>query len=81
MLYSPKRLPLSKSTIWWSGASTITGIGGVPTEDGAGFFGQGFKGSISDVSVGVSLTMTLVFLAICMAIVWWMFRTGYKIKK
>ena len=24
--------------------------------------------------------MTLLFLAICLAVVWWMFRTGYKLK-
>jgi ABC-2 type transport system permease protein len=36
--------------------------------------------SVSDVSVGVSLGMTLVFLAICLAIVIWMFRTGYRLK-
>jgi ABC-2 type transport system permease protein len=36
--------------------------------------------SVSDVSVGVSLGMTLVFLGICLAIVVWMFRTGYRLK-
>lgn len=36
---------------------------------------------IADVSVEVSLAMTLVFLAVCLAVVWWMFRTGYKLKK
>lgn len=35
----------------------------------------------SDVSVWVSLTMTLVFLAVCLAVVNWMFRTGYRLKK
>ena len=29
----------------------------------------------------ISLAMTLVFLAVCLAIVWWMFRTGYRLKK
>jgi ABC-2 type transport system permease protein len=24
--------------------------------------------------------MTLVFLAICMAIAWWIFKTGYRLK-
>ena len=38
------------------------------------FFGQG------DVHVGVSLAMTLVFLAVCMGIVAWIFRTGYRLK-
>jgi ABC-2 type transport system permease protein len=44
---------------------------------------SGFRWSfyeIADVSVGVSLTMIMVFLAICLAIVSWMFRTGYRIK-
>jgi ABC-2 type transport system permease protein len=36
--------------------------------------------SISDVSVEVSLGMTLGFLLLCLSIVTWMFRTGYRIK-
>ncbi|MCR4281935.1 MAG: ABC transporter permease [Bauldia sp.] len=36
--------------------------------------------SISDVSVAVSLGMTFAFLAICLAIVAWIFRTGYRLK-
>ncbi|MEW6167416.1 MAG: ABC transporter permease [Pseudomonadota bacterium] len=35
---------------------------------------------ISDVSVGISLAMIALFLALCLAAVWWIFRTGYKIK-
>jgi ABC-2 type transport system permease protein len=35
---------------------------------------------ISDVNVFVSFGMTLLFLALCIAIVGWMFRTGYKLK-
>ena len=34
----------------------------------------------ADVNVGVSLGMTIVFLVACLAIVWWMFRTGYRLK-
>ena len=34
----------------------------------------------SDVGVGVSLLMTLGFLALFMAVVTWMFRTGYRLK-
>jgi ABC-2 type transport system permease protein len=30
--------------------------------------------------VGISLGMTLVFMLACLAGVWWIFRTGYKIK-
>jgi ABC-2 type transport system permease protein len=44
---------------------------------------SGFRWSfygISDVSVGVSLFMTFVFLAICLALVAWIFRTGYRLK-
>jgi ABC-2 type transport system permease protein len=35
----------------------------------------------SDVGVEVSLAMTLLFLAICLGVVWWIFRTGYRLKK
>lgn len=34
----------------------------------------------SDVGVGVSLAMTGVFLALCLAVVIWMFKTGYRLK-
>ncbi|WP_043319066.1 ABC transporter permease [Microbulbifer sp. HZ11] len=35
---------------------------------------------VSDVNVGISLGMTLLFLFACMTAVWWIFRTGYKIR-
>ena len=44
---------------------------------------SGFRWSfygVADVGVGVSLGMTLVFLAICLAAVWWIFRSGYRLK-
>ncbi len=44
---------------------------------------SGFRWSfygIADVSVGLSLGMTVVFLAICLATVWWIFKTGYRLK-
>jgi ABC-2 type transport system permease protein len=44
---------------------------------------SGFRWSfygVSDVSIAVSLGMTLVFLAVCLAIVIWIFRTGYRLK-
>ncbi len=44
---------------------------------------SGFRWSFygtSDVGVGVSLTMTLGFFALCLAAVWWIFRTGYRLK-
>ena len=44
---------------------------------------SGFRWSfygIADVSVGVSLAMTILFLAICLSTVWWIFKTGYRLK-
>jgi ABC-2 type transport system permease protein len=45
---------------------------------------SGFRWSffeIADVNVEISLAMSLAFLAVCLAIVWWMFKTGYRLKK
>ncbi|MEN8206023.1 MAG: ABC transporter permease [Pseudomonadota bacterium] len=45
---------------------------------------SGFRWSffeVSDVSVGLSLSMVLLFLAVCLLVVWWMFRTGYRLKQ
>ena len=36
--------------------------------------------SVSDVNVVVSFGMTLLFLVLCMLVVRWIFRTGYKLK-
>jgi len=44
---------------------------------------SGFRWSfygLADVSVGVSLVMTLLFLASSLAVVAWIFRTGYRLK-
>jgi len=44
---------------------------------------SGFRWSfyeIADVRVGVSLGMTCVFLAACLAAIWWIFKTGYRLK-
>jgi ABC-2 type transport system permease protein len=44
---------------------------------------SGFRWSfygVSDVGVGISLGMTLAFMIACLAAVWWIFRTGYRIK-
>ncbi len=44
---------------------------------------SGFRWSfygIADVSVSVSLAMTVFFLVICLTIVWWIFKTGYRLK-
>jgi len=45
---------------------------------------SGFRWSFfgtADVAVGISLAMTVVFLAAGLATVWWMFRTGYRLKR
>ena len=44
---------------------------------------SGFRWSfygISDVSIGVSLGMTAVFLALFLGVVMWIFKTGYRLK-
>jgi ABC-2 type transport system permease protein len=38
------------------------------------FYGQG------DVAVGVSLAFTAAFLTVCLTLLWWIFRTGYRLK-
>ena len=45
---------------------------------------SGFRWSffeISDVSVGVSLLMVIVFLSVCIGVVAWIFKSGYKLKQ
>ena len=45
---------------------------------------SGFRWSffgVADVSVGLSLAMVLTFLGICLLIVWWIFKTGYRLKQ
>jgi ABC-2 type transport system permease protein len=45
---------------------------------------SGFRWSfygIADVSVELSIAATFLFLVICLTIVAWMFRTGYKLKR
>jgi ABC-2 type transport system permease protein len=34
----------------------------------------------ADVSVGLSLAMTILFLILCLTAVWWIFKTGYRLK-
>jgi ABC-2 type transport system permease protein len=44
---------------------------------------SGFRWSfygISDVNVLVSVSMIVVFLAICLVAIWWIFRTGYRLR-
>ncbi|KAA0692422.1 ABC transporter permease [Halopseudomonas laoshanensis] len=44
---------------------------------------SGFRWSfygVADVHIGVSVGMTLVFLLICLSLVWLVFKTGYRLK-
>jgi ABC-2 type transport system permease protein len=44
---------------------------------------SGFRWSfyeIADVSLGVSVGLTLAFLAICLVTIWWIFKTGYRLR-
>jgi ABC-2 type transport system permease protein len=44
---------------------------------------SGFRWSfygLSDVDVGISAAAILGFLALCLVVVWWIFKTGYKLK-
>jgi ABC-2 type transport system permease protein len=45
---------------------------------------SGFRWSfygVGDVSVATSLGMTLIFLLVCISLVWWIFKTGYRLKQ
>jgi len=45
---------------------------------------SGFRWSffeLSDVGHELSLMMIVLFLFVCLAIVWWMFKTGYKLRQ
>lgn len=45
---------------------------------------SGFRWSFfgtSDVGIGISLMAITLFTAICMAIIWWIFRTGWRIRQ
>jgi ABC-2 type transport system permease protein len=45
---------------------------------------SGFRWSfyeISDVRVGVSLAMIMMFMGICLALIAWIFKTGYRLKQ
>ncbi|HET7223414.1 MAG TPA: ABC transporter permease, partial [Rhodanobacteraceae bacterium] len=44
---------------------------------------SGFRWSfygLADVNVGISIVATLAFLALCLTAVWWIFRTGWRLK-
>ncbi len=44
---------------------------------------NGFRWSfygVADVSIGVSLAAIAAFLTVCLVIIWWIFKTGYRLK-
>jgi ABC-2 type transport system permease protein len=44
---------------------------------------SGFRWSfyeIADVNVWISLGMTTVFMVVCLAVIWWIFKTGHRLK-
>ena len=43
------------------------------------FLGGSFYG-VSDVNAAYSLGMIVLFMLICLSVIWWIFKTGYKIK-
>ncbi len=45
---------------------------------------SGFRWSffgVADIDPGVSLGMTFLFMAACLGAIWWIFRTGYRLKR
>jgi len=45
---------------------------------------SGFRWSFfetADVGVGVSLGVTILLLVLCLTTIWWIFRTGYRLKR
>jgi len=44
---------------------------------------SGFRWSffeIADVNIEISVSVIFLFLALCLTIVWWIFKTGYRLK-
>ena len=44
---------------------------------------SGFRWSfygVADVNVGISVSMVSVFMLLCLMAIWWIFRTGYRLK-
>jgi len=45
---------------------------------------SGFRWSFydqSDVGIGISVCMTLVFMFLCLCGIWWIFKTGYRLRQ
>ncbi|PWG64374.1 ABC transporter permease [Sediminicurvatus halobius] len=59
---------------FWQGVSLLNPVLYLVSGFRWSFYGLG------DVSVGASVLMILAFLAVCVTLVWWIFRTGYRLK-
>lgn len=59
---------------FWQGVSMFNPVVYLVSGFRWAFFGA------TDVPVGVSLAVISVFLAVCLGFVWWIFRTGWKIR-
>ena len=46
----------------------------------SGFRWAFFGAEAADVNIAISLSAIAVFLVVCLAAVWWIFKTGYRLK-
>ena len=60
---------------FWQGVSLLNPVVYLISAFRWSFFGSG------DVAIGISVAMILSFLAACLVAVWWIFRTGYRLKQ
>ena len=45
---------------------------------------SGFRWSfygVADVHIGISVGMTLLFMLVCLTLIWWIFKTGYRLRQ
>jgi len=45
---------------------------------------SGFRWSfydVADVHIGISVGMTLLFMILCLVIIWWIFKTGFRLRQ
>ena len=46
----------------------------------SGFRWAFYGDEAADVSIGISLGATVAFLLICLGVIYWIFKTGYRLK-
>lgn len=66
--------PISVLPPFWQGVSYFNPVV---------YLVSGFRWSfneVADVNIAVSLSMTIVFLGLCLAAIFWIFKTGYRLK-